>query len=470
MGSVLLIAPEVVVLAAAILVLFADLLFPGHDRAPAWFGAVAAAGAGVLAVFAGLGEAPGFSAQLAIDGPAQFARVATTLLCAVFLVWLAGAGVKRGSLREFTSLALFSTLGGMIAVSARDWIVLLLALETATMPAYVMMGFDRTDDRSLEGAMKYFLLSMVASLLFFYGLSFVIGMSGSTAFDAVRLDPGPVGLVAAVFVCAGLLAKLSAAPFQWWSPDAYAGAPTASVAFVSSVPKVGGIVAFARVVSVLAPQVPDLWIVLTFGAVASMLVGNLAAYPQQDLRRLMAYSGVGHAGYLLVGLAAGARVLTASSVPAASTGLTAAIFYSVAYAIPSMAIMFVAGEEGDRLDDLKGLAARRPAVAWSLVLLLVSLVGVPPLAGFAGKLFVFGSTVSAGLMWLAVFAVVMSVVSAGYYFRIVRAAFFSEAVATASTARRSKAAAFALAACVVATLAVGIAASPLLAMVGFSLP
>lgn len=470
MGSALLIAPEVVVLAAAVLVLFADLFAPGRDRVPAWVGAGASLLAAGLALVGGLGEVPGLTGQMAIDGPAQFARVATTVLCAVFLVWLAGAGLKKGSLREFTSLALFATLGGMLAVSARDWVVLLLALETATMPAYVLMGFDRGDDRSLEGAMKYFLLSMVASLLFFYGLSFVIGMSGTTSLAGVRMEAGPVGLIAAVFVCAGLLAKLSAAPFQWWSPDAYAGAPAASVAFVSSVPKIGGIVAFARVVSHLAPQVPDLWIVLVFGAVASMLIGNFAAYPQQDLRRLMAYSGIAHAGYLLVGLAAGARMLGATGIAAESTGLTAAIFYSVAYAVPSMALMFVAAEEGDRLDDLRGLAARRPWVAWVLVLLLVSLVGVPPLAGFAGKLFLFGSALSAGLPWLTVFGVIMSVVSAGYYFRIIRAVFFSEAVATAAPARRSAAAAFALAACAVAALAIGVAASPLLTMVGFSLP
>jgi len=470
MGSIALIAPELVVLATAVLVLFADVFARGRERAAAWIGVAGLVAAAALALFGGRGTVALFGGQLAVDGMALFARVATTLLAAVFLLWVAGAGLKRGSVREFSSLVLFATLGGMLMVSARDWVVLLLALETATMPAYVLMGFDRKDDRSLEGAMKYFLLSMVASLLFLYGMSFVIGMSGTTLLAKSHLEPGPAGLIAAVFVCAGLLAKLSAAPFQWWSPDAYAGAPAASVAFVSAVPKITGVVAFARVVQYLAPQAEGLWIVLVVGAIASMLVGNLAAYPQQDLRRLMAYSGVAHVGYLLVGLAAGARPIAGATAAGAHAGLTAAVFYSLAYAVPSMAVMLVAAEEGDRLDDFKGLASRRPAAAWLLVLFIVSLVGIPPLAGFAGKFYLFGAAIGSGLTWLALIAVLMSVVSAGFYFRIIHAMFFAEPVKTASAAAPGRPAALALAACALAVLAIGIAASPLLAALGFALP
>jgi NADH-quinone oxidoreductase subunit N len=464
-------APELIVLASAIVVLFADVLAPGNDRAAAWVGAVGAALAAVLVLVAGRGTVPLFGAQLVVDGSAEFARAATAVLTAVFLVWLAGAGLRRGSLRAFSALVLFAALGGMLMASARDWVVLLLALETATMPAYVLMGFDRMDGSSLEGAMKYFLLSMVASLLFLYGLSFVVGMSGSTLLAATRLAPGAGGLIVATFICAGLLAKLSAAPFQFWAPDTYAGAPAASVAFVSSVPKIAGVVAFARVVQYLAPAAPMLWVVLVITALASMLVGNLAAYPQTDLRRLMAYSGVGHAGYLLVGLAAGARAFAGAAGLSASSGLTAAVFYSLAYAVPSMAVMFVAAREGDRLTDLDGLVRRRPWVAWTTLLLLLSLVGVPPLAGFAGKLFLFGSAMSADMVWLAVFAVVMSVVSAGFYLRIVRAMFFAEpAEATdADSPQRSPAADSMLALCGVAVVAIGVFAAPILSLIGFAL-
>jgi NADH-quinone oxidoreductase subunit N len=474
--SFLVIAPEALVLAAAIAVLFADVFVRGRERAGAWIGAACAALAAGLALWVGQGSVGLFGSQLIVDGTAQFARISTALLTAVFLVWLAGAGLERGSVRVFSSLVLFSTFGGMLMASARDWVVLLLALETATMPAYVLMGFDRADGLSLEGAMKYFLLSMVASLLFLYGLSFVIGMSGSSLLGDTKLMPGAGGLIVAVFVCAGLLAKLSAAPFQFWSPDAYAGAPSAAVAYVSAVPKIAGVVAFAHVVQALAPQAPSLWIVLVAMSVLSMLVGNLAAYPQQDLKRLMAYSGVAHAGYLLVGLGAGARALTEGSIGA--TGLGAAVFYALAYAIPSMAVMFVAAQEGSRLDDLAGLARRRPWVAWVMMLLLLSLIGVPPLAGFAGKLYLFGAAVAVELTWLAVAAVVMSVVSAGFYLRIVRAMFFAEVSAPPEPAAGTEevpvrgpalAAAAMLLLCAAAVVAIGLAAGPLLATLGLVL-
>ncbi len=468
MGSYLLIAPEIVILATAIAVLFADVLFRGNERAAAWLGVAGAGAAGVLALVVGQGKIPLFGDQFAVDAIGQFGRTSSALLAAVFLVWLAGAGLKRGGLPQFTSLVLFATLGGMLMASAQDWVVLLLALETATMPAYVLMGFDRERERSLEGALKYFLLSMVASLLFLYGLSFVIGMSGSTLIAETKMAAGNAGLIAALFLIAGLLAKLSAAPFQWWSPDAYAGAPTASVAFVSSVPKIAAVVAFARVVQYVAPQVPLMWALLAVAAVASLVIGNLAAFPQTDVKRLMGYSGVAHAGYLLVGLAAAAR-LGATSATGAAVGLAAAVFYALAYAVPSMAVMFVVDDEGDTVASFSGLAKRRPWVAWVTVLLLVSLIGVPPLAGFAGKLYLFTAAVSAQLTWLALFALIMSVVSAGFYFRIVRAMFFAEPTEDAAENPGSPVAAFALIACAVAVVAIGIAASPLLSALGFSI-
>ncbi len=467
MGPYLLIAPEFVVLVAAIVVLFADVLFRGSERAAAWVGALGAAAAGGLAIVVGQGKVPIFGEQFAVDSLAQFGRASSALLAAVFLVWLAGTGLKRG-LPQFASLTLFATLGGMLMASAADWVVLVLALETATMPAYVLMGFDRERERSLEGALKYFLLSMVASLLFLYGLSFVIGTSGSTLLAKTHMAPGTAGLVATLFLIAGLLAKLSAAPFQWWSPDAYAGAPTPSVAFVSSVPKIAAVVAFARIVQYIAPQVPSLWALLAVASVASLLIGNLAAFPQSDLKRLMGYSGVAHAGYLLVGLAAAAKVAS-SPEQASAAGLSAAVFYALAYAVPSMAIMFVVDEFGHTMSDMAGVAKRRPWVAWVTVLLLVSLVGVPPLAGFTGKLYLFGAAIGSQLTWLALLALVMSVVSAGYYFRIVRTMFFDEPVGGIAEKPASGVAGLALVICAVATVTIGIAASPLLAALGFSL-
>lgn len=456
MSGIALLTPEIVLLASALLALFADVFARGRSRAAAWIGAAGSAVAAIAAWATGHGSIALFGGQFVVDGAAQVARIATALMTAAFLVWLAGNGLKRGSIREFTSLVLLSALGAMVMASARDWVVLMLAMETATMPTYALMGFDRSDDRSLEGALKYFLLSMVASALFLYGMSFVISMSGSTAMAATKLEPGAIGAVTAAFLLAGMLAKLAAAPFHWWAPDSYAGAPAASVAFVSSVPKIAALLAFARVVSVLVPQTASLVPMLIGAAVLSMLLGNFAAYPQQDMRRLMAYSGIAHVGYLLVGLAAGAA------------GARAALLYSIAYALPSMGIMLVVAMVGDRLDDLRGLASRRPWAAWSTALLLLSLVGVPPLIGFIGKLYLFTAALSSGLTVLVVLAITMSAVSAGFYFRVMRAMFFEGPVTTAEPAPRATLPAAVVIVCAIVTLALGVASGPLLTAISFS--
>ena len=456
MSSIAPVAPELVIALSALFTLFSDAVFRRRERAGAWIGAVGCLLAAGLSASGGSGLTL-FGGQIAVDGAALFARTITLLLATAFFVWLAGAGLRGGGVRQFAALALFGILGALLVISARDWVVLLLALETATMPAYVLMGFERRADRGLEGALKYFLFSMVSSVVFFYGVSFIVGMSGSTSFAATTLQPGAIGLVAAVFVVAGLLAKLSAVPFQWWAPDAYSAAPAASVAFVSSIPKIAGLIAFARVVALLAPQARGLTVVVAGAAVLSMLLGNLAAYPQQDLRRLMAYSGIAHAGYLLVGLAAGT-----------AGGLRAAAFYAVAYAIPSMAIMLIVAGVGVRLDDFKGLASRRPYLAWTMTLLLLSLIGVPPLAGFTGKLFVFTAAISGGLLWVAVLGVALSVVAAGFYLRIVRAMFFSEPVGTPTAPAPSALSVAAILVCAAAVVAVGVMSSPLLSIIAFS--
>jgi len=461
MRSYVLIAPEIALLTTALLVMFADVVSGGRRRAAAWVGAAGAMLSAGLAIWAGRGSVALFGGMMAVDGPAQFARVATGVLTSVFLVWAAGKGMGTGKVRHAAALVMLSSLGAMLLASARDWVVLFLALETLTMPLYVLVGFDRCDERGLEGAMKYFLLSLVASVTMLYGMSFVVGLSGTTAITGLRVgvDPG-LALFASALVSVGMLAKLSAAPLHWWAPDAYAGAPASSVAFVSSVPKIAVVVAFTRVAGALVPTVPGLRTLLLAAAVASMLLGNLAAYPQRDLRRLMAYSGVAHAGYLLLAIAVGGTL-----------GNAAAAFYALVYAVPSMAVMLVAADEGTPIDAFAGLAKRRPWTAVGLVALLLSLTGVPPLAGFFGKLYVFSATLDAGLVWLTVAGVLMSVVSAGYYFGVVRAAFFGQPAKTAAVdPDRTRAADVALAALVAASVAMGLLAGPLLAAVGLALP
>ncbi|MEA5075319.1 MAG: NADH-quinone oxidoreductase subunit N, partial [Coriobacteriia bacterium] len=432
--------------------LFADRI-TGHPRAAAHIGAPLAVIAALIAALIGT-HGGVFAGMLALDSLAVFARVAIALLLAFWLRWVSGRGAGAERSAEAVALAMLSAVGGMLMASARDLIVLFISLELSTMPAYVLMGYRRTDARGLEGALKYFLLSMLTSLIMLYGLSFAYGISGSTAYaDLGVVDAGTLGQLAIAFVLVGLFAKLSAAPFHYWTPDAYAGAPAGSVAYVSTVPKIAGVVALVQLVAAFAGNGGTITVVLLAGSLLSMLVGNLAAYPQTDIRRLMAYSGVAHSGYILLAAAAG------------SAGGTAAVFYAVAYAVPSMAIMLLGSEEGTALDDLAGLAARRPAVAWASVVWLLSLIGIPPMVGFFGKLTMFTAALDNGLLWIVAVAVTMSVVSAGYYFKILRSVFFGERL-DAGRATRSTAAVIAYAALTVVTLALGVLASPVLEFFG----
>ncbi|HET6498197.1 MAG TPA: NADH-quinone oxidoreductase subunit N [Coriobacteriia bacterium] len=453
--------PEALVVLGAFLALFGEFL-PGRDKGAAYVAAALAGVAALLVAFGGLGE-PLFLGQIDPDGIARFARTAIAGLAAVWALWIAGRGMPGERRRDAVALAMFASAGGMVLSMAEDLIVMYIALELSTIPAYVLMAYRRRDVSGLEGALKYFLLSMLTSIVMVYGLSFLYGISGSTAFDEISLQgAGTLGLVAVVLTLVGLLAKMSAAPFHFWAPDAYAGAPSASVAFVSTVPKIAGIAVMTRLISEIAPEMPELVTVFALSAAASMVLGNLAALPQEDVRRLMAYSGVAHTGYLLMAFAPGSEL-----------GYEAAVFYAVAYAVPSMAVMLLAAEEGTAVTDLGGLATRRPWLAWSAVVWLVSLIGIPPLAGFFGKLYLFGAAAADALWLLVVLAVITSVVSAGYYFRIVREMFFGqdrsvEAVPGrgAEVVAEPRASVAALALLAFATVAIGVGASPLLGSLG----
>ncbi|MBE0476628.1 MAG: NADH-quinone oxidoreductase subunit N [Coriobacteriia bacterium] len=448
--------PEALVLAAALAALFAGLL-PGGARTAAGGGAAAAALSAVLAANTG-GAGSLLSGTLALDGAAAFVRAAIAALTAAYLMWLAGRGVAGERAGEAAALALLSAGGGMLLASATDLVTFFVAVELATMPAYVLVGYRRDDARGLEGALKYFLLSLLTSLVMLYGLSFLYGVSGSTRYAGLDGGvSGTLGLAGALLVAVGLLAKISAVPFHFWAPDGYAGAPAETVAFVSTVPKVAAMAAAVRLLGLLAPQVPNLPLTLALAAAASMVLGNLAAFPQRDIRRLMAYSGIGHAGYLLMGIVAGTE-----------RGAPATLFYAAVFAVPSMAVVLIAAEEGTDVRDLAGLAERRPAAAWAMTAFLLSLIGIPPLAGFVGKLQLFGAALDGAWVWLVVLAVSASAVSAGYYFRLIAPMFLAPAEErpAARAPAPSAPAALALAAMLAVTLAAGVLASPLLRLLG----
>ena len=445
--------PEFLLAIGALVALFAELL-PGGDRGAAWFGAALTAAAAVVAWVQPAVAAPPFGGLLAFDGPARFARVTLALLGVIWMLWTAGRGVGR--VREAVSLALFSLVGCMLVTEARELITLLVAIELATMPAFVLVGYRRADVKGLEGAIKYFLLSVLTTLVMLYGFSFIYGLSGTTRYGSISLKgTGVLGLLAVLLALVGLFAKVSAAPFHFWAPDAYSGSTPWAVAFVSTVPKVAGAVAMVRFVDAVAPGFASIGLVIGVVAGTSMLLGNLAALSQTDVRRLMAYSGVAHTGYLMMGIAALSRI-----------GYSAAILYAMTYAVPSMGIMLIAAEEGPLVEDFGALAGRRSATAWGTVVLLLSLVGVPPMIGFFGKFNLIIAAQHGGLTALVIIAVSMSVVSAGYYVRIVRTMFFADAPTTSRGQRASFTAAAAFALCVAWTILAGLAAGPVGAAVG----
>lgn len=448
-----LLAPEALLLVAAFASLFANVL-PGRDRLAGWATAFLAAWACVLVALQPI-DAMLFSESLAFDSSARFARMAITALLSIWSLWVAGRGMRDERSREAVALAGFSAVGAMLVALSNDLITLFLALELSTMPAYVLMGYRRRDAGNLEGALKYFLLSVLTSLVMLYGFSFLMGLSGSTNLADVGagvVNTGTLGLLAGALSLVGLLAKLSAAPFHYWTPDAYEGAAPESVAFVSTAPKIAGTVAIVRMVSVLAPALAPLTTVIAVLSALSMVLGNLAALNQTDIRRLMAYSGVAHTGYVLLAVAVNGL-----------QAFHAAIFYSLAYAVPSLAVMLVAAEEDTTIEGLAGMGVRRAPTAWLVLMCLVSLVGVPPFVGFFGKLGLFTAAVDGGLLWLVLLAVTMSVVSAGYYFRIVRAMFLLPVPeGEPRTVRANAEARFALLACGVLTLGLGLLAGQVL--------
>ncbi len=449
MSQYALLTPEYLVLAGVLWAMFAELL-PGRDRGAALVGALLSIAAVVFAALTPLGS-EAFGGLVVFDASARFIRVASAALLAIWLLWMSTTAADR--IRDAAVLAGLSTMGAMLLGSSTDLIMIVVSLELSTMPAYALIGQRRQKVKSLEGALKFFLLSMLTTLVTLYGMSFLYGISGSTRLAELSMDgAGTLGAFAVLFTMVGVLAKLSAAPFHYWAPDAYAGAEARAVAFVSVVPKLGGAVILVRLIEALAPTTPGLGWVIAIAAAASMLLGNLAALQQDDIRRLMAYSGVSHAGFLMLGAAA----LT-------PMGYRAAIFYAVAYALPSMGIMLVVDHTGPRMDDVAGLSKRSPVLAWSSVLMLVSLIGIPPLIGFFGKLYLFIPALEAGLVAFVVIGVAMSAMSAFYYFRIIKAMFFTEATTDEPIATFPAAVVAAIAA---ATLGLGLAGGWLLATLG----
>ena len=425
--------PEIVLLAAALVLLVVGAL---RERAQA-AGIVAPLAVLALLVAAAIAGVLDRTPQTLLGGHFRFDAMAAFLKVVVLVgaaacILLGGAYEEDERIDRFELplLALLAGLGMSLMVSAESLLGLYMALELQSLPLYVMAAFHRDQLRSTEAGLKYFVLGALASGMLLYGCSLIYGFTGTLSFAALAQGFGPTSpgglptgaVVGLVFVIAGLAFKLAAVPFHMWTPDVYEGAPTSVTAFLAAAPKVAAVGLTLRLLMGPMADWAGQWQqVVALVALASMVLGSLAGLVQTNIKRLMAYSGIANVGFALVGVAAGTR-----------EGMEAALVYMVIYlattlgAFGCILAMRRQGTYVERIDELAGLSSRRPLLAAALAIFMFSLAGIPPLAGFFGKYFVFLAAVKAGLVWLAVAGLLASVVAAYYYLRIVKLAYFDQ--------------------------------------------
>ncbi|CAA0092321.1 NADH-quinone oxidoreductase subunit N [Starkeya nomas] len=387
---------------------------------------LAALFAALVLVILGPSQATLFGGAFQVDEYGRFLKVLALLgaggTLAMSVDWLK---VEKQSRFEFAILVLLSTLGMMMLISAGDLIALYMGLELMSLALYVIAANNRDSVRSTEAGLKYFVLGALSSGMFLYGASLIYGFTGSVNFariaEAAR-EPSLGLIFGIVFTFAGLCFKVSAVPFHMWTPDVYEGAPAPVTAFFAAAPKVAAMAVFVRFAIEALPNVVHQWQqIIVFVSIASMALGSFAAIGQRNLKRLMAYSSIGHMGYALVGLAAGTE-----------QGVRGVLVYMTIYMAMTLGtfacILSMRRKDGvvENYDELAGLARTSPVKAFFLAALMFSLAGIPPLAGFLAKYYVFLAAIEAGLYTLAVIGVLTSVVGAFYYLRIVKVMYFDE--------------------------------------------
>ncbi len=372
-------------------------------------------------------EREAFKGMIVVDGFASFLQM-VFLLSGLFGIALAYDYVRRQNIErgEYYTLLLFTVAGMMLMAQAGDLIVVFLALEMLSLPLYVLTGIARPRPDSEEAAMKYFLLGAFASGFVIYGVALIYGATASTRLSeivaVVQAGQAIGGLLLAgmAFILVGLGFKVAAVPFHMWTPDVYQGAPTSVTAFMSVGAKAAGFAALLRVFLVAFPDVAPAWAVVAMWVSAfTMAWGNVAAIAQTNIKRMLAYSSIAHAGYILMALPA------AADPAVASDAVGAVLFYLLAYAFTNFGAWAVVlalekkDGQGLAIEDYAGLGARRPALALAMALFMLSLTGVPPTVGFVAKFYLFRTVLQADLVWLALVGVVTSLISAYYYMRVV---------------------------------------------------
>lgn len=456
--------PELILLILAFLLLGIDLGI--KKRNPALLGWVTVAGitASALTSFilpASLSSEPLiWGGMLRLDAAAQVFRI-LILMGAAITAWLSVEEARVSTKGEFYFLLVISTLGLTLLASSADLIMVYLSLEMASIPLYILAGFYHRDTRSVEAGIKYMLYGALASTIMVFGFSYLYGFSGTTQLYLISagIQNGQVPVLAttaaAVLILAGLGYKISAVPFHFWAPDVYEGAPTVIAGFLSTVSKAGGFAVLLRLGVMVFPVLSGYYVYLIAGmAVASMLVGNLLAINQKNFKRFLAYSSIAQAGYILVGVAASSNL-----------GTGGVIYYLMAYLatnLAAFAIAFIVAQEtgSDEIAGLTGLGHRRPFLAFALLISLLSLGGIPPFAGFIGKLLVFSAGVQSGMAWLVVIAVLNSVLSLYYYLNILKVAFLNRSRDDTPIQARSISWRMAFLICLVGILVLGVILLP----------
>ena len=367
-----------------------------------------------------------FNESYIIDRLSIFMKVLTLLFC--FFVLLSSKDyIKNNNIDkiEYPIIILASTLGMILMISSYDLIVFYLGLELQSLCLYILASFKRDDERSTEAGLKYFVLSALASGLLLYGCSLIYGFTGSTNFEIIstNLDEANTGAVfGIVFIIVGLAFKVSAVPFHMWTPDVYEGSPTSVTSFFALVPKIAAISVFIRFMYVPFVNVISQWqTIIIFLSIASMILGAVAAIGQSNIKRLMAYSSIGHMGYALAGIAAGTNA-----------GIQSTIIYLTIYLVMNLGAfgcIFMMKRENifyENINDLSGLSKNHPMLALSFLIILFSLAGIPPLAGFFAKFYVFMAVIEVKMYALAIIGLVTTVISTFYYLRIIKVIYFDK--------------------------------------------
>lgn len=421
--------PELI-LAVGSLVLLMIGVFSGERAANTVTGLAVALliGSGLWLIFdTGMGSAYGGS--FLSDPFAKFMKVLALSGAAVAMVLAVGHSRNEPMDRfEYPVLMVLATLGMMLMISANDLISLYMSLELQSLALYVVAAINRDSLKSTEAGLKYFVLGALSSGMLLYGMSLIYGFTGQTGFaeiaSALGSDAPSLGFIfGLVFVLAGIAFKISAVPFHMWTPDVYEGAPTPVTAFFAAAPKVAAMAMLVRIVTIAFSPAFEAWQqIVVFISIASMVLGAFAAIGQHKVKRLMAYSSIGHMGYALVGLAAGNE-----------SGISGILLYMLIYSVMTLgtfacilAMRVKDGANVEEIDDLAGLSKTNPVMALVLTVLMFSLAGIPPLAGFFGKYFVFMAAIEAKLYALAIIGVLASVVGAYYYLRVVKVMWFDD--------------------------------------------